>query len=247
MSKPGIYKIMNSTTGEFYIGSSVNTTRRMGVHKSQLRGNYHNNQHLQRSWNKYGETSFEFSVVELCSSSADELINREQHYIDTFHPTFNILSVAYSFSGYHHTEDARRRIGNAHKGNKYALGNRDTDERKLERIKMLRGRKQTDGAKKKISEFQKSRVHTEEEKRKISKTRTGYKLSDTTKKKLSDINKAKTLSPETREKIRLSLLGKKNALGNKLSDETKKRMSEARLAYFERKRNEVTPTSLEER
>ena len=62
--KMGIYKIINVVNNKFYIGSAVNFSRRKTRHFSELRTNKHNNSKLQNAWNKYGETSFVFAVVE---------------------------------------------------------------------------------------------------------------------------------------------------------------------------------------
>lgn len=228
----GIYEIRNILNFTSYIGSSVDIKQRWSVHKSELRKGNHKNQHLQRAWNKYGESNFSFSVLEVCK--IDVMIEREQYYIDKEDSPYNILKKAYSFLGYKHTEETKKIISDYHKGNKHALGHKDTPEQKEARIKMLKSRKQTEETKKKVSDFQKGRVKSEEEKKKISKGLTGHRLSEETKKKLSIINKAKTISAETREKMRIGLLGNKSALGCKRSEETKKKMSEARKAYFKR-------------
>lgn len=60
----GIYKIINVVNNKFYIGSAVNFSRRKTRHFSELRTNKHNNRWLQASWNKHGENSFVFAVVE---------------------------------------------------------------------------------------------------------------------------------------------------------------------------------------
>lgn len=60
----GIYKIINVVNNKFYVGSSVDLRKRKSKHFSELRHNKHNNKHLQRAWDKYGEASFVFVVVE---------------------------------------------------------------------------------------------------------------------------------------------------------------------------------------
>lgn len=59
-----IYKIVNTVNGKFYVGSTTNTRERFRVHRNRLRNNKHHCGHLQAAWNKYGENSFIFHVVE---------------------------------------------------------------------------------------------------------------------------------------------------------------------------------------
>ena len=80
----GIYVITCIPTGKLYVGSSQNITRRFTKHRSLLRLNKHPNRHLQNAWNKYGHEAFNFSVLE--TTDSDELINREQYWVDRFRP-----------------------------------------------------------------------------------------------------------------------------------------------------------------
>ena len=93
MNKSGVYKITNEVTGKFYIGSSKDIDKRFERHKLLLDANRHVNVILQRAWNKYGPTKFTFSILEECS--ADECINREQHYLDTLQP---FKSIGYNIT-----------------------------------------------------------------------------------------------------------------------------------------------------
>lgn len=61
----GIYCIKNVVTGRMYIGSSINIEKRWHQHRYQLNTNRHENHYLQHSWNKHGEGSFEFSILEV--------------------------------------------------------------------------------------------------------------------------------------------------------------------------------------
>ena len=61
----GIYCIKNVISGRIYIGSSINIAGRWKQHRYQLNTNRHENHYLQHSWNKHGEGSFEFSILEV--------------------------------------------------------------------------------------------------------------------------------------------------------------------------------------
>lgn len=84
----GIYMIINLINGKKYIGSSINIRQRLWEHRATLRHNKHYNNHLQRAWNKYGEENFDFSILERCPK--EKRFEREQYYVDSLHPEYNI-------------------------------------------------------------------------------------------------------------------------------------------------------------
>jgi group I intron endonuclease len=88
----GVYKIEHIDSGRCYIGSSKNIRARCYEHIRTLRKAKHHSQYLQRAWNKYEEDSFQIRVLELCS--IEDLLNKEQHYIDTLLPEYNMTKEA---------------------------------------------------------------------------------------------------------------------------------------------------------
>lgn len=86
--KCGIYCIKNITNDKCYIGSSTHIYYRLRRHKSDLLRNVHANPILQNAYNKYGADSFVVSIIEECSE--DIVLQREQYYIDTLNPVYNI-------------------------------------------------------------------------------------------------------------------------------------------------------------
>lgn len=84
----GVYKLVNLINGKIYIGSSKNLRMRLWEHRACLRHNNHHNPHLQNAWNKYGEDNFDYCVLEVCNE--EQQYEREQFYINTFHPQYNI-------------------------------------------------------------------------------------------------------------------------------------------------------------
>lgn len=55
----GIYKIVNAQTGLVYVGQTGQSfERRFWLHQWKLKRGVHDNIHLQRAWDKYGEDSF---------------------------------------------------------------------------------------------------------------------------------------------------------------------------------------------
>lgn len=75
----GIYQIKNLINNKVYIGSSINLINRKYKHFWMLDSGIHDNEFLQKSFNKYGRKNFVFSVIELCNEL--ELIDKENYHI----------------------------------------------------------------------------------------------------------------------------------------------------------------------
>ena len=115
----GVYLITNNVNGKCYVGSSINLHSRRLKHFNDLLKNKHVNRHLQNSYNKYGKEAFEFKIIEILEITEDikdRLLEREQFWIDNLKPEYNILQVAGSTLGYHHTEETKKKISNSTKG-----------------------------------------------------------------------------------------------------------------------------------
>lgn len=79
--KYGIYKIINLKTGKVYIGQTKeNFKRRFWFHRWKLRQGSHDNNYLQKSWNKYGEENFAFDIVEILNHTNINDINQKEIY-----------------------------------------------------------------------------------------------------------------------------------------------------------------------
>lgn len=64
--KRGVYLITNLKNNKVYVGSTLNSFKeRWMTHVQKLRSNKHPNQHLQSSFNKYGEDKFKFTILEV--------------------------------------------------------------------------------------------------------------------------------------------------------------------------------------
>jgi len=75
----GIYKIINVVNNKFYVGSAVNFARRWTNHRQKFRCGKGVNRHLQAAWDKYGEQSFVFVVVE--EVDIDKLLEAENRWL----------------------------------------------------------------------------------------------------------------------------------------------------------------------
>lgn len=104
--KGGIYLITNRINGKKYVGSTHDFTSRWRGHRSMLNRGVHFNNHLQNSWNKYGEDNFEFSILEALDENVD---NFEQLLIEK--EEFNIQKLDCIKCGYNTRVDCNTNKG----------------------------------------------------------------------------------------------------------------------------------------
>jgi len=177
-----IYAIRNKINGKFYIGSTNNIGCRKSAHLSVLRKQKHHSAILQRAYNKYGEKSFLFEIIEV---TTEELrVEREQHYLDVLKPEYNsclfadrppsllgreftpehkahlsaaLMGRVSPMKGKHFTKEHRRKISEANKGNSHrGYGWHHTQETK-EKLRLHHNKKsnppKSKEAKRRISIF----------------------------------------------------------------------------------------------
>lgn len=187
---------------------------------------YLNNKHFTNAIKKYGWDNFTHEVL-FTGLTKDEACQKEIELIafyksNQFDFGYNRSSGGESNKGWHHTEEARKKIGIASLGNKYGLGKESR----------LKGTKLSEEHRKKLSESHKGKISgmkgkkmSEESCRKIGDSKKGQTPwikgkhhSDETKRKMSDNRKGKMVgenhpffgkhhSDETRHKISNSLTG----------------------------------------
>lgn len=99
---------------------------------------------------KYGDSNFEFEILEYCAPAM--VIEREQLYIDSSKPEYNILKFAGSSLGKKSTEETKIKMSEAHKKidhcGRFLKGHKHTEET----LAKLRGRKHSEEAKIRMSE-----------------------------------------------------------------------------------------------
>jgi group I intron endonuclease len=103
VNKAGIYRLKNLISGETYIGSSRNITKRFYQYfsvKGLINGNA-KNMYITRALLKYDFSNFSLEILEYCDPNVT--IEREQYYLDNFRGEYNILNIAGSFKGFKHS------------------------------------------------------------------------------------------------------------------------------------------------
>lgn len=119
---------------------------------------------------KYGYGNFSLEILEYCDKSV--LLAREQYFLDTIQPAYNILKLAGSNKGYKHS-----------------------DETKLNLSLLKKGFKHTEDTKVKIS---KNLIHSEEAKQKLR----SYRHKEEAIVKIKAASIGRKLTAETILKIR---------------------------------------------
>ena len=111
----GIYKIVNKTTGQCYVGQSQRAKKRLKEHFRLLRWGKHTNPHLQNSYNKYGAEAF-YGAIEVECPNLEELDRLENAFLQGKawfeEPTvYNIADFAKApMRGKRHSEEVKERI-----------------------------------------------------------------------------------------------------------------------------------------
>ena len=82
-----VYKIVNTATGDFYIGSSVDVKRRWAEHKKPSRWTRYSNNKMYQYMREYGLGCFSLEILE--EVEPENLKQVEQGFIDTLKPTYN--------------------------------------------------------------------------------------------------------------------------------------------------------------
>ena len=82
-----VYKIVNTVTGDFYIGSSKNVMRRWTGHKSPSTWKKCPNSPLYQDMQEYGVDKFRFQI--LAPVMEEYLKQVEQEFIELLKPTYN--------------------------------------------------------------------------------------------------------------------------------------------------------------
>lgn len=91
MQISGVYKITNTVTNDFYIGSSKNVKKRLACHKCPSTWKYYPNKQLYLDMQKYGIDKFDFQI--LAEVESEKLKETEQQFIEKLLPTYNKMNT----------------------------------------------------------------------------------------------------------------------------------------------------------
>jgi group I intron endonuclease len=227
LTSSGIYAIRNIINDKKYIGSAKNFNLRFQAHLRELRRNKHHSIKLQRAWNKYGENSFVFEVIQEVASLSD-LLAVEQLHIDAHKSAtnkgYNACPNAGSKLGTKLRQESKDKIGNANRGYKH------TEENKKRMSLLATGRKLSDAAREKVRKAVTGRKHTPESIEKMRVVQSGKKLSEAQKAILLACRLGSKLTNEHKEKLRVSSTGRKH------TEEAKQKIRQIVTAYWQNKR-----------
>lgn len=113
--KSFVYRWINKTNGKDYLGSTSNSKSRLSSYYD-LKTLSIFNMPIYKAILKYGHSNFIFEIVEF--SQPEDVVQREQHYLDLFDFDYNVLEKADSLFGFKHSADTLEKM----KGRQNALG-----------------------------------------------------------------------------------------------------------------------------
>lgn len=190
--KSGVYKWTNLTNGKSYVGSSVNLSRRLAQYYNiNILTKYRDNSRIHKGILKYGYSNFKLDILEYCDRK--DTINREQYYMDTFKPEYNILKFAGSNIGFVHSSETIEKIRMKKLGSKHTI----------ETLAKMMGRTHSEATKSQIRNI----LATEEVREKMVNAflkRRGVKVSEKTYVKMKSAQKNRDWVPRAGFKVEVS-------------------------------------------
>jgi len=242
----GIYSILNITSGKRYIGQAVNIKNRINGHFKRLRAGKHHCAHLQSAFQKYGQESFTYSVLEECPVEA--LIKCEQFWMDYYRDRglYNTAPAAGSNLGLKFGPETTA------KHLVHLIGHKLSPESRAKLSASKKGWKPSDETRAKMSAAK--RNMSDETKARMSAAHKGVKLSEFHRESLCKSHEGKPhaghvltskdfanrkgccLSKEEKARLLTYATGNKWNLGRVPSPETRAKLSEAKKRYWEAKK-----------
>ena len=91
MKISGVYEIVNTITGDCYIGSTVDLDKREKQHFRESTWKHNPNKQLYKDMKQYGKDNFLFKPIQLCNPY--ELKKYEQIAIEKYNPKYNVCAA----------------------------------------------------------------------------------------------------------------------------------------------------------
>lgn len=223
-----LYMIINVINGRFYIGSTLDYKRRFNEHKRALLARNHHSKYLQRAWDKYGDKSFKFVLLQTCLK--DEMLDMEQSLLDDRLPAYNMNKKVDSRLGRKMSKEARLKMSVLKKG----------------KSSPRKGVKLSEEARKKLSDSHKEQIPWHKGKTGVYSAETRIKMGvhnigrpawGNGIKGSVPWNKGIKTSEDVKMKQREAAKARpSNRKGCKWNPESKKRLSESLLKYWSERR-----------
>lgn len=141
----GIYIIKNADNGKVYIGQSVDVEYRICNHFSNLKWNRHDNDHMQRAYNKNPSA---FSWELLCTCEQSELDDLEIEYIAKYHSADPEHGYNKQYGGqaeHRCTPETRKKMSESKKGKRFS------EEHRKKIGQALKGRQYSEETRRKLA------------------------------------------------------------------------------------------------
>ena len=135
----GVYKITNTITGDFYIGSSNDIKRRWTEHKKPSVWKRCPNNYLYQDMKNYGTDKFELKI--LAEVEIEKLKETEQQFIEKLKPTYN-SNRAKGWNIEHHKERHKERNREYRKTHKNELKEYHKEYRKTHKNELKEYKKE---------------------------------------------------------------------------------------------------------
>jgi group I intron endonuclease len=157
--KAGVYLWLHLESGKKYVGSASNLSKRLSYYFSKANIARNKKSRIYNALLHYGYSSFSLTILEfiditnLSKSEAKKLIlEREQFYLNSLSPEYNILKTAGSLLGFNHSDDSLVKFKKAKEGeNNPMFGKFHSKETKLKMSEIKKGKPITEQAKLKMS------------------------------------------------------------------------------------------------
>ena len=130
--KAGIYQWTHIESNKSYIGSAVDLSKRLKNYysKSYISDKNKGNSYIYNAIISHGYSAFSLTIIEYIdisgsNTSKDEaktlILEKEQYYIDSLSPEYNILKIAGSSLGFKHSEESLALMSFAKSGENHPL------------------------------------------------------------------------------------------------------------------------------